>query len=139
MVALSKAASLSICLTGAKEAAVRSLEGPPTLPLTCVTSACQCHQGASIFHRGISLPVALRCTFLASTLLPFPPYLPPLVAQGICHSPVISFINSCLPPTFLRRPRRRREGNHRSENSDHFAPVPGLHVAAAKNDTSGRC
>ena len=58
-----------------KEAAVRSLEGPPTLPFTCVTSACQCHQGASIFHLGISLPVAARCTSLASMPLPAP--IPP--------------------------------------------------------------
>lgn len=55
-----------------------------------------------------------------------PPSFPPFAPQGICHSPVISFINSWFPPAFLHRPCRRREGNHRSENGDHFVPVPGL-------------
>lgn len=100
----------------------------------------------------ICLPVPSRCVnlppwhlFTCGTTLHLPgwhafdppPSLPPLVPQGICHSPVISFINSCLTPTFLRWPRQRREGNHRSENGDHFVPVPGL--AAVEDDTSGRC
>lgn len=33
---------------GQREAAVRSLQASPKVPLTCVTSACQRHQGASV-------------------------------------------------------------------------------------------
>lgn len=119
-----------------KEAAVRSLEGPPTLPLTCVTSACR-----AIKVRQSSTVASLylwhyAATFWLARFYP-PPSLPPSVAQGICHSPVISFINSCLLPTFLCLHLRRRERNHWSEKGDHFAPVLGL--AAVKDDTSGRC
>lgn len=77
------------------------------------------NSGPHLCH--ICLPVPSRCVNLppwhlftcgttlhltgrrASTL---PPHLVP---QGICHSPVISFINSWFPPTFLHQPQRKRE------------------------------
>lgn len=76
---------------------MRSLEGSQTLTLTYVTSASQCHQGASIFHSGTSSPVGLCSTSLASP--PVPPRRPSLLPphpRGVCHSPVISFINAHL-------------------------------------------
>ncbi|KAM3599439.1 uncharacterized protein V6R79_005570 [Siganus canaliculatus] len=119
---------------GSKEAAVRSLEGPKTLPLTCISSACQCHQGASIFCRGISLPVALRLAGEHASILPHLFHLL-LLKASVTHLSFLSFLPG-RPPAALCRHRSRREGNHRGENGDHFAPVPRL--AAATDDTSGR-
>lgn len=85
-----------------KEAAVISLEGPQTLTLTCVTSACQCHQGASIFHTGIFLPMALHFTLLVSMLSPSP--TSPVASSSrrlslICHffhqRPLYLLLPSC--------------------------------------------
>lgn len=119
------------------DAAVRSLEGLTTLPLTCVTYACQCHQGASIFHLGISLPMALHCTSLAST----PPLLPiPSTARSSRHlSLTCHFFHQLVASSNLLALGLGEggNGNHQSENGDHFVPVPGL--AAATDDTSVRC
>lgn len=67
---------------------------PQLWPLTCVTSACQCHQGASISRPGISLPVALRCTSPATALLPPPaphPFHLSFLKASVTH---LSFLSS---------------------------------------------
>lgn len=105
---------------------MRSLEGSQTPALTSVTSACQCHQGASIFHSGTSSPVALRSTSPPSPLVP-PPRPPCLLVleASVTHLSLLSS-TPALPPIFL--PWLLQEGNHRSENGDHFVPVSGLVV-----------
>lgn len=116
-----------------KEAAVRSLEGPQTLTLTCVTSACQCHQGASIFQPGISLPVALRCTSLASTLLPSP--TPPTTCTSRHLSLTCHFFHQRLPSSYLLAPALVKAEREPSEwkwgplcPSSRFSCCEGKHI-----------
>lgn len=125
-------ASPCICLTGANQ----QLWGAWKVPRHCHSPVSNL-PASHIKVRQSSTLASLHLwhyaapSWLARSYPPLP--LPFLVPQGICHSPVISFINSCLRNTSLQR----REGNHRSENGDHFAPVPC--VAVAKDNTSGRC
>ena len=104
-----KAASLCICLTGAR----KQLWGAWKVPKLCPSpvshlpaSAIKVRQSSTLASPYLWHYAATH--WLARSCPPTP--LPPLAAQGICHSPVISFINSWLPPTFLRQPQLRREG-----------------------------
>ncbi|CAB1429239.1 unnamed protein product [Pleuronectes platessa] len=131
-----------------REAAVRSLEGATTLPFTCVTSACQCHQGASIFHLGISLPVALRFTSPANAPLPPPPPFHPSRFFNL-KAPVthLSFLSST--PVLLRLlvpgPRRKAGREPSERKCRHQAGLAVIwgekgrkaeHLAVASGDAS---
>lgn len=69
------------------------------------------------------------------------PSLPPLVPQGICHSPVISFINSCLPPTFSHCPAWRRQWEPSERKwwplcpSSRFSCCDGWHISEVLTDS----
>lgn len=70
------------------------------------------------------------------------PSLPLLAPRGICHSPVISFINSWLPPTFSHWPGRRREWESSERKwwplcpSSRFSCCDGWHISEVLTDSS---
>lgn len=107
------------------------------------------NSGPHLCH--ICLPVPSRCVnlppwhlFTCGTTLhltgrrasALPPPLILFLKASVTHLSFLSLTPGFLLPSCTSLSESGK-GNHRSENGDHFVPVPGL--AAAKYDTSGRC
>lgn len=117
---------------GQREAAVRSLQASPKVPLTCVTSACQRHQGASVLLLWHLFTCGTIPRWLAHRY-PHPPLPSLFLKASVTH---LSFLSSTPGFHLLATAPTKAERNHRSENGDHFVPVLGF--AASKSDTSRR-
>lgn len=133
---LCKAASLCSCLTGSKKhlwGAWKDFQLCPSPVPHMPVSAIKVRQSstlASLYLWHYTVPHWLA-------RLHHSPTLPPFVPQGVCHSPVISFINSWLPPTFSHRPRRRREWE--PSERKWWPLCPSSRFSCCEDDTSVKC
>lgn len=123
-----EAACQRICLTATKKQLWGAWKGPKLWPSPMSrlpASAIKVRQSFTLAHLHL-----WRCAPPRRLALS---YLPPVLQASVTHLSAL-WSTPTLPPNLLQWPRQ--EGNHRSENGDHFVPVSGL---VMKGDASGRC